>query len=127
MNLFVHVASAVPVETIDPGVKANNTAPWMTALRDVAGMVMVSAIVIAVIIVIIGIVLAIAGKLGQMQSAQSAGWMILVWGLVGAAVIGSVSGFIMWGTTISIAPAAPPAAAPAAAGSFLSAAGLLVG
>lgn len=111
MNIFAQVVSAVPVEQIDPGVKANNNAPWMTALRDIAGMVMVTAIVLAVIIVIIGIVLAIAGKLGAMQSAQSAGWMILVWGLLGAAVIGGVSGLVMWATTINLAPATAAAGA----------------
>lgn len=110
MSVLTHVVSAVPMEKIDPGVKANGSAPWMGALRDVAGMIMVSAIVIAVIIVIIGVVLAVAGKLGAMQTAQSAGWMILVWGLVGAAVIGGVSGLIMWATTINIAPTASEAA-----------------
>lgn len=113
MNVLTHVLSAVPVEKIDPGVKPNNNAPWMTALRDIAGMVMVTAIVIAVIIVIIGVVLAVAGKLGAMQSAQSAGWMILVWGLLSAAVIGGVSGLIMWATTLNLAPATAAAGAAA--------------
>lgn len=122
MNVFTNLVSAVPMDKIDPQVTANNNAPWMSALRDIAGMVMVSAIVLAVIIIIIGVVLAIAGKLGSMQSAQSAGWMILVWGLVGAAVIGGVSGLVMWATTINLAPAAT-----AAAVSFQGAAGLLVG
>ncbi|MHA7170040.1 hypothetical protein ACX801_17995 [Arthrobacter bambusae] len=118
MSVWARVGRFVPVEQIDPGVKPNSTAPWMPALRDVAGMVMVTAIVIAVIIIIIGVVLAIAGKLGAMQTAQSAGWMILVWGLIGAAVIGGVSGLVLWATTIQLAPAK-------AVGVFLGAAGLV--
>lgn len=123
MNIFAHVVNAVPVEQIDPGVTANSNAPWLPALRDVAGMVMVTGLVIAVIILIIGVVLAIGGKLGGMQSAQSTGWMILVWGLIGAAAIGSISGLVFWATSIQLAPGA----AKAAAGAFLGPAGLLVG
>jgi hypothetical protein len=104
MSVLTELLVSVPAEGIDPKVTANNTAPWLPVLRDIAGGVMVTCIVLLVIVLIIGVVLLVAGKLGSMSGAQSTGFMILVWGLLGAAVIGSVSGLVFWATTNSLAP-----------------------
>ncbi|AOT06061.1 hypothetical protein ASPU41_21715 (plasmid) [Arthrobacter sp. U41] len=116
MSVLKSVFTSVAAEGIDPKVTANNTAPWLPVLRDIAGGVMVTCIVLLVIVLIIGVVLLVAGKLGSMSGAQSTGFMILVWGLLGAAVIGSVSGLVFWATTNSLAPAPVAAAAGALLG-----------
>jgi hypothetical protein len=105
MNVLTSVLSAVPVEAIDPKVTANDKAPWMGVLRDIAGGVLTTCIVLIVIILVIGVSMAVGGKLAGMASAQSTGFMILVWGFVGAAVIGSIGGLVLWATTNSLAPA----------------------
>jgi hypothetical protein len=76
----------------------------LPVLRDIAGQIMMTCIILLAIVLIMGVVLLVAGKLGSMSSAQSTGFMILVWGLLGAAVIGSVSGLVFWATTNSLAP-----------------------
>ncbi|HCB60007.1 MAG TPA: hypothetical protein DIT15_02035 [Arthrobacter bacterium] len=104
MSISTELLASVPAEGIDPKVTANNTAPWLPVLRDIAGQIMMTCIILLAIVLIIGVVLLVAGKLGSMSSAQSTGFMILVWGLLGAAVIGSVSGLVFWATTNSLAP-----------------------
>jgi hypothetical protein len=112
MNILTAVMTAVPSEAIDPGVKANANAPWLPLLRNIAGMLLVTCVIILVAVLVVGVVLWVGGKLASMSSAQSTGFMIMVWGLLGAAVIGSVSGLVYWATSQSLAPA--PAAAAAA-------------
>lgn len=107
MSVLTSVLSAIPFEAIDPNVKPNDKAPWMAVLRDIAGGVMTTCIVLIVIILVIGAAMAVGGKLAGMASAQSTGFMILVWGLVGAAVIGSISGLVFWATGNNLAPAVP--------------------
>lgn len=107
MSVLMSALQAIPVEAIDPNVKANNNAPWLTVVRDIAGGILMTCIVVIVIILAVGLVMAIAGKLAGMASAQSAGFMILVWGLVGAAGLGSISGLVFWATGNNLAPAAP--------------------
>ena len=104
MSVLKSVFTSVAAEGIDPKVTANNTAPWLPVLRDIAGQIMMTCIILLAIVLIMGVVLLVAGKLGSMSSAQSTGFMILVWGLLGAAVIGSVSGLVFWATTNSLAP-----------------------
>lgn len=110
MNVFGLVPASV-VAKIDPSVEPVAGAPWMSALRDIAGMLLLTMIVILVIILIVGVALAVGGKLSSMSQAQSAGFMVIVWGLAGAAVLGSLSGLVYWATSIQLAPAATPAAA----------------
>ncbi|WP_460462396.1 hypothetical protein [Arthrobacter pigmenti] len=110
MNIFGHVPASV-VAKIDPSVEPVGGAPWMGALRDIAGMLMFTMIVILVIILLVGVALAVGGKLGHMSQSQSAGFMVIVWGLAGAAVIGSLSGLVYWATGLQLAPATKPAAA----------------
>lgn len=109
-------------DQIDPKVTPNGNAPWMPALRDVAGMILVTCIVLLVIVLIVGVALAVSGKLTQMHQAQSAGWMIILWSLIGAAAMGSASGLVFWGTSITLANNPRPAAA----GQILVAAGTLL-
>ena len=118
MSVLGQVLAVVPVERIDPGVKANANAPWLPAVRDIAGMLLMTMIVVLVIVLIVGVVLAIGGKLASMSAAQSTGFMILVWGLIGAAALGSLSGIVFWATSIQLAPE-PVAPDPAAIGVIL--------
>jgi hypothetical protein len=109
MNTILARLSTIPLEQIDPRVTANGDAPWMPAMRDIAGMVLTTCIILVVVILVIGIALAAAGKLGSMQAAQSTGWMIIVWSLVAAAGMGSASGLVFWATSIKLAPTAAAA------------------
>ena len=111
MSVFGSVLTVVPMQQIDPQVVANSNAPWLPAVRNIAGMLLMTMIVVVVIVLIIGLILAVGGKLASMSSAQSTGFMILVWGLIVAAALGSISGLVYWATSISLAPAASAAAA----------------
>ncbi|SEB30139.1 hypothetical protein [Arthrobacter woluwensis] len=93
----------LPIEKIDPGVTANDKAPWMPTLRDVIGMGLVTGIVIVVGCVIVGAVLALTGKLGQMQQASSVGYKVLIIALFTGAVLGSASALIAWSTGLKLA------------------------
>lgn len=111
MNFITSAITALPAEAIDPKVTANQNAPWLPLVRDIAGMILVTCVILLVIVLIIGIVLWVGGKLASMSTAQSTGFMILVWGLLGSALIGSISGLVYWATSQSLAPAAPAQAA----------------
>lgn len=99
----VPLFSAVLVGSIDPGVTPNDSAPWMPALRQIAGMVLTTTIVIAVILLVIAAIIWAIGKATHNSQAQSVGvgGMIIV-GLA-AAIIASASGLIMWFTGLNLA------------------------
>lgn len=101
MNL-VFAAMLNPRFDINPDVRPNSNAPFIATLRDIAGSIMLAAIIIAVIAMIVGAILFVFGKIGGNGRAQDVGFMVIIWVLVGAAVIGSASGLVAWGSGLSL-------------------------
>lgn len=101
MNLVNTALARIPAD-INPGVTPNSDAPFIPTLQNLAGSIMMACIVIAVIALIIGAVLFIMGKIGGNGRAQDVGFMVMVWVLVGAAVIGSASGLVAWGSGLQL-------------------------
>jgi predicted secreted protein len=97
------LAAVSVLGAIDPGVTPNDSAPWMPALRQIAGMVLTTTIVIAVILLVIAAVTWAVGKATHNSQAQSVGvgGMIIIG--IAAAVIASASGLIMWFTSVNLA------------------------
>lgn len=100
---IVNAVGQIHAESYDPAVTANGNAPWMGTLRDIAGFVMATCIVILVMLLIVGAVLLVMGKLSHHGGAQGVGVTVLIWALVGAAIIGSASGLVFWFTSLSLA------------------------
>lgn len=86
----------------DPGVTVQSDAPFLPALRDVAGWGMALGLVFIVLIIVVGGVLISTGKITNTPGNQSKGFMVLLFGLVGAAVVASASGLVLFGTGIGL-------------------------
>ncbi|QCU77993.1 hypothetical protein E7744_07205 [Citricoccus sp. SGAir0253] len=86
----------------NPGISPNFNAPWLPTVQSVGGMVVATAIVVLGIVVVAGLLMWVAGKLGAGGRAQETGLSILLWGVVAAAVIGSIGGIIAWATGIPL-------------------------
>ena len=95
-NTLVNASGAVVAAGFDPGVDPNGGAPWMETLRNITGMIMATCIVLLVLLLVVAVILLVTGKLSHHGGAQGVGITALIWGLVGAAVIGSLSGLVFW-------------------------------
>lgn len=88
---------------IDPNVKPNaGFFPFMGALRDAAGGILMVVIILSVILLIaaaITLAWAKGAGAGRMSDKSAS---ILLWVLVGAAIAGSASGIIKWVTNIPL-------------------------
>lgn len=87
---------------IDPKVRPNSDAPFIATLQNLAGSIVTACIVIAVIALVVGAILFVVGKIGGAGRAQEVGFMVIIWVIVGAAIIGSASGLVKWGSGISL-------------------------
>ncbi len=94
------VLGAVPSK-IDPGVKVNWTFfPFMSTLKNATGGVLAVVLVLAVLAMIVsGLVLAWA-KISGSGRVSDKGASVLLWVLVGAAIVASASPIIAWVTGI---------------------------
>lgn len=101
INLQTAVVN-ISAEGFDPGVSVQSDAPFLPALRTAAGWAMALGLVFTVIIVIIGGVLISMGKVTNTPGNQSKGFMVLLFSLIGAAVIASASAIVFFGTTITL-------------------------
>ncbi|MGM7670248.1 hypothetical protein [Microbacterium sp. A93] len=93
---------AVVAQGYNPGISPNFNAPWMPSLQNIGGMVMATAIVVLGIVLVLGAVLWAAGKLGAGPNAQGAGLKVLLYGTLGAVIIGSAGGIIAWATGVPL-------------------------
>lgn len=105
-------AMNIMTQEFDPGVTVQSDAPFLPALRTAAGWAM--ALVFTVIIVIIGGVLISLGKVSNTPGNQSRGFMVLLFSLIGAAVIAGASAIVYFGTSIALSSGTAAAMAPVA-------------
>ena len=98
----INASGWIVAEGYDPGVKPNGSAPWMETLRNIAGMIAATCLVALVILLVVGVILIVTGKMSHHGGAQGAGVGLFIWGLAGAAVIGSISGLVFWFSNMSI-------------------------
>lgn len=89
-------------QSFDPGVTPQSDAPFLPALRTVAGWGMVLGLVFLVIVVIVGGVLIGTGKIANTPGNQSKGFLVVLFGLIGSAVVASASAIVFFGTTIML-------------------------
>ncbi|TCD54134.1 hypothetical protein EJ419_05525 [Alloscardovia theropitheci] len=75
-----------------------NYFPFMKQLIKIASGISGAAIYVLVIMVILGTVGVIMGKLGSSNMAQRIGWGMVIMALIGAAVVASAGGLVMWAT-----------------------------
>ena len=101
LNL-VNTALARIRADINPGVTPNSDAPFIATLQNLAGSIMMACIVIAVIALVVATVFFIMGKIGGNSRAQEVGFMAMVWVIAGAAIIGSASGLVAWGSGLQL-------------------------
>lgn len=94
--------AAALVTAIDPGVTANSNAPFLAQLRSIAGIILVASIILVVIALIVGTVLLVFSKITHNSRGQEVGLPIVGWCLLGAAIIGSASGLVMWGSGFTL-------------------------
>ena len=87
---------------VDPGIVPDMSAPWMDALRQVGGWVLGSVIVALAIFGVIAVVVWIAGKFSSSGRTQEASLTTLLWVLLGAAIVGGISGAIAWAGGIQL-------------------------
>lgn len=98
----INASGSLSAQSFDPGVTVQSDAPFLPALRTAAGWAMALGIVFTVIIVIIGGVLISLGKVSNTPGNQSRGFMVLLFSLIGAAVIAGASAIVFFGTTIAL-------------------------
>lgn len=107
-------AMNIMTQEFDPGVTVQSDAPFLPALRTAAGWAMALGLVFTVIIVIIGGVLISLGKVSNTPNNQSKGFMVLLFSLIGAAVIAGASALVYFGTSIALSNGTTAAMAPVA-------------
>lgn len=94
--------AAVDILAVDPGVNPSMNAPWMGLFKSLTGMLMGTAIMIAVVGFVLGAILIAVGKLSH-TSPVFTGGMWTLFGSIGAGMlIGSASAIIAWSTNQSI-------------------------
>lgn len=96
-QFFFHSAVNIAA-TVNPNVKPNNNAPFLSTLRDLAGSLVMGCLIVCVIAIVVGAAMFAIGKIGGNGRATDVGFMVCVWVLVAAAIIGSASGLVMWGS-----------------------------
>ncbi|KAA9394164.1 hypothetical protein FCK90_08590 [Kocuria coralli] len=115
-ELFGQTAANVSVfaQSFDPGVTVQSDAPFLPALRTAAGWAMALGLIFLVAIIAVGGVLIGTGKITNTPGNQSKGFMVVLFGIIGSAVVAGASAIVFFGTSIALGNAAPPEAAPAA-------------
>lgn len=93
----------ISAESFDPGVTVQSDAPFLEALRTAAGWGMALGLVLVVLIVVVGGVLIATGKITNTPGNQSKGFMVVLFSLIGAAVIAGASAIVFFGTTVGLA------------------------
>lgn len=83
----------------NPGWTANFDNPFSSPMNAIAGIILAVSLIATGIMVICAIVLFIIGKVFHQGKAQEKGMSIILWGLVGAVALASVSGLIFWVTS----------------------------
>lgn len=91
--LLTSLTTSLHADLSDIGAKWD--APFLTGLKNIAGWVISGSYVIVVIILVVGVVAMVAGKITK-SSFQDSGMMIIVWVLIGAAIIGGGTQAITW-------------------------------
>lgn len=89
-------------ESFDPGVSINSDAPFLPALRDVAGWAMAIGLVLIVMIVVAGGVLIATGYLSTAPGQKTKGFWVLLFSLIGAAVIAGAGAWVRFGSGIDV-------------------------
>jgi cytochrome c oxidase assembly factor CtaG len=79
---------------------AANSADIVPGLTDFVGMVLMGAIVLAVVAVIIGALLWAAGRVWGKTDAIEKGFRLAWLTALGAAILGSLSGLVTWGSDL---------------------------
>ncbi|ROZ61628.1 hypothetical protein EDL96_12795 [Kocuria soli] len=92
----------ISAQSFDPGVTVQSDAPFLEPLRTAAGWGMALGLVFVVIIVVVGGVLIATGKVTNTPGNQSKGFMVVLFSLIGAAVIAGASAVVFFGTTIGM-------------------------
>lgn len=96
------VLASVMAGGIDPGVVPRMDAPWMPVLRDVAGWVLGTALVLFAIAAVLGIIVWVIGKATGSSRGQEVTLSIVLWVMLAAAITAGVSGLIGWATGLSL-------------------------
>lgn len=100
LNHSLNVVASLP--TVDPGISPNMDAPWMGFFQLIGGYVLGTCITVVAIILTAGIVMALAGKLTKTQQMQGTGFSIVLYCLLAAVLLGSVTALISWATGIPL-------------------------
>ena len=80
----------------DPGVSPNMDAPWNDAIQNIGGRVMGTAFIFLAVLGVIFVLVWLFGRFGRNAGAQEGGLSNLLWVLLGAVFIASISGAITW-------------------------------
>lgn len=87
----------------DPKVTSNDDFfPWMQTLRDMAGGIMSTVIVISVIAFIVAALILMVGKLSSSSDLSRKSTTILITVVMLAALVGGASGVIAWATGLQL-------------------------
>lgn len=93
----------ITAEQFDPGVTINSDAAFMPLLRKFAGYVIAGSLIFLVAIIAIGGVLIGTGKIANTPGNQSKGFMVVVFGVIGAASAASAGALVYWATGLALA------------------------
>lgn len=80
----------------DPGVSPNMEAPWNDAIQNIGGRIMGTAFIFLAVLGVIFVLVWLFGRFGRNTGAQEGGLSNLLWVLLGAVFIASISGAITW-------------------------------
>ena len=90
----------------DPGVSVQSDAPFLPALRDVGGWAMAGGLVLIVIVVVGGVLIA-TGYLSTAPGQKTKGFWVLLFSLIGAAVIAGAGAWVRFGSGMDLTGAQP--------------------
>lgn len=88
----------------NPKIKPKFDAPWMQFFRTLGGQIMGTVIACLVIFMVIAALLWVASKIFGAGNGQTMGLQGLIIGVIASAIIGSVSGAVMYFSGIPLFP-----------------------
>ena len=95
-------ASEAIVLAYDPKIKPDDSAPFMSTLRSVAGMVLSVVLVLCGVAFLIAVVVFVFGKVSKNSHMSENAFPALIWIMVGAALAAGVSGAISWASGLTL-------------------------
>lgn len=96
------MAIVAGIDEDDLDIAPSFDAPWMGPLNNMGGYILGTLIVASVIILAVGVVIFLVGRAASNSGMQGKGASALLVGLIGVAILGSITGIVLFFANMDI-------------------------